>query len=457
MKKIAKSILSVVMALAMVILPVITASAHAADDINVVARFTFGGEVYEYESLADAIFDAEQVTGVTVYLASDYTLPSDLVIPSNVAVTIPTSDAYNDNFEGVDNKSGNGQLGSAYVTLTIPEGITLNVEGVLLVAGNQQGTNPRTGFLTGDYGAVNLEGSLVVNGTLYARGDIYGEGTVTATSGGEVYQRFQIADWRGGTGSLRANNVGVFPFNLYTLGGISTKAVYENGSALNGLAYIYAYSINNYVTVPYMGKGGIIGFNDDDNNGSISFIPQGDRTLISVDASIHTGELSIDLEVAGTTYTVSSLGLDCPFGYLTDVVVNPGSSVTVDNLLKVLPGCSIILEEGSNLTLAEGKALYFYGADSYEKDYYWGTAATWDISLPATLVNNGAAITLNGTVASSVKSFDNVEGFTADGDKEVIVDEYDQYVQDVEGENPLVSVPFYVGTPITTTSPTPAE
>ncbi len=164
--------------------------------------------------------------------------------------------------------------------------------------------------------------------------------------------------------------------------------------------------------------------------------------------------LSIDLDVAGTTYTVSSLGLDCPFGYLTDVVVNPGSSVTIDNLLKILPGCSITLEEGANLTLAEGKALYFYGADSYKKDYYWGTAATWDISLPATLVNNGATITSNGKVASTDDTFSNVQGFTADGDKEVIVDEYNQYIQDKEGENPLISVAFHVGTPKT---PTPAE
>ncbi len=428
-------------------------SASAADEEGNVAQFTYNGTVYGFPTLAEAVEVAAYLGYPVIYLIDNHTLTSNLTIPANQEVIIPTSDACNDTYTGAANVPGNGTTGAAHVTLTVPNDMNLEVDGTLLVAGNQQGSVPRTGFLTGDYGAIDLEGSLVVNGSLYARGEVYGAGTVTASSGGKVYQRFQIADWRGGNGSLNAYTNGDFPFNLYDLGGISTQAVYQNGASMYGLAYINAFSSDNYTTVPYMGEGGIINFLSD--SGSVVFDKNGDRTAITVDAEITTGELSVSMNVAGNTYTVNSEGLDCPFGYLTDVVVKSGASVTIDNLLKVLPGCTIQLEDGANLTIAENKALYFYGENSYEKSYYWGNAATWDYSLPATLINCDGTVNVLGTIASSDATFANVQGFEAlkDGGEYalVIVDEYDQT------NNTQISVPFYIGTPITTTPPTPAE
>ena len=137
MKKIIMNVISVIMAVALVLVPLSTTPAKAANDAEVVARFTYSGQVYEYDTLSQAIADASTVGNLTVYLVSNYTLPADLEIPSNVTVTIPTSADYNDTNVGAANVDGIGTTASAYVTLTVPKGVTLDVKGTLLVAGNQ--------------------------------------------------------------------------------------------------------------------------------------------------------------------------------------------------------------------------------------------------------------------------------------------------------------------------------
>ena len=94
MKKIIMNVISVIMAVALVLVPLSTTPAKAANDAEVVARFTYSGQVYEYDTLSQAIADASTVGNLTVYLVSNYTLPADLEIPSNVTVTIPTSADY---------------------------------------------------------------------------------------------------------------------------------------------------------------------------------------------------------------------------------------------------------------------------------------------------------------------------------------------------------------------------
>ncbi|MFR0795713.1 MAG: hypothetical protein ACLSHG_04685 [Oscillospiraceae bacterium] len=53
-------------------------------------------------------------------------------------------------------------------------------------------------------------------GSLYAWGFVVGSGSVTAESGGTVWEWFQIDDFRGGTASGAMGN-GVFPFSQYCI------------------------------------------------------------------------------------------------------------------------------------------------------------------------------------------------------------------------------------------------
>lgn len=390
-------------------------SAFAATNETVaVLRYTEDGETkYEnYTSLNTALVDA--ASGDTVYVVGNAILATNGTVKTGVTLVVPTSENYEDDTTtGYANVSGNGTTGEAYRTLTIESGATLTVNGTLLVAGNQQSTQPRSGFLTGAYGAINLQGSIVVNGTLYARGEIYGNGTVTANNGGTVYQRFQIADWRSGTASRDSyQQYNVFPFNLYELGGISVTTVFENGSTLYGQAFIYASGTGETVTVYYIGDDGLLKFADENASAdNITFTHNGDNTTINFNGDVATGDLKFSLRVLIFTYTISSAGLECPFGYHTDIVANDGASVTINSKLVFLPGCDVTVKEGATLTINSGMELNFFAAGTYKDTFYLGNAATWNVNDPAVLnVEDGATLNITGILSSSDRDLSNLKG-----------------------------------------------
>ena len=429
----------------------VTSLALDADTVAVVSYTGEDGQVHndEYTSFATALSNAN--AGKTVYLIKSTNLASNATIQAGAKVVIPTSENYTaDNTTTGNNVNNNGTTGNAYVTLTIDSGSKLTVDGTLLVAGNQQSTQPRSGFLTGNYGAVNLLGEMELNtgAELYARGEIYGSGKITARSGSHVYQRFQIYDWRGGTESQRAYNNNAFPFSLYQLAGISATTVYEKGAVLDGQTYIYASYTPNNVTVNFIGDGALVSFSGDDGN--ITFDYNNGVTSVTLNADVSTNNLVFSISILGFTYSIDSDGLDCPFGYMMNVVIGDGASLTINNYLKVLPGCKITVANGGTLNVSSDYAINFYGADTYKKDYYFGNAATWNYSNAAELVNLGGVVVDNGDVGSTDATFANVDGFVNSGATTPVY----EYIQ---GTNTETIVDFYVGTPDTTTPPTPAE
>lgn len=447
----------------------------ASEEVNV-AQFTYDGEIYGYPTIAEAIEIASTVGNPDIYVIESHTLPGKLTIPAGQKVIIPTSDAYNDTNTGVANVTGNGTTTTAYVTLTVPDGVNLEVNGTLLVAGNQQSTQPRTGFLTGSYGAINLEGDIVVNGTLYARGEISGTGTVTANRGGAVYQRFEIADWRGGTAS-QAAYVGqrdesgeyvkrVFPFNLYTLNGILTKEIYESGAELYGQAFVsvsvFGANLPLNVTVPY------ISHSDDEtgtsngylvttsDTGRVVLTKDNGTTTFTIDGTtIDTGTLSFNYSIGD----FSSANLVAPFGYQTNVVIDNGGVLNVNSELKFLPGSHFTVENGT-VNIGENGAFYFYGAGAYSENYFFHRVEpTWDYSAEAVLTNNGT-INVAGKLGSTDENFSNITGIDHTPNETVTIYEYQQVATSEETVGPK-PVDFHVYTPNPTPTPdpdpTPAE
>lgn len=402
-----------------------------------------GEEDLTYTTLEAAI--ADSLSGDVITLVADYTLAESVTIPADVQLTIPTSSAMDDTVTG-NNVSGAISSGSAYVTLTIPSDKTLTVNGTLLVAGNQQSTTRTSGCLTGDYGKIALSGNLAVNngGDLYARGEVSGSGTVTANSGATIYQLLKIYDWRGGNASLSAYLNSVFPFNLYEFNSITTTTVYNNGSALFGQAFIYASGFGNTSSVPLIGADGQLSFD------AVTSVDQGNITISHsngiatavVNGAVKTGDIAVSLSPFGISFNISSSGLVCPFGYNMDIVIADGSSLRITNLLKILPGCDITVEDGGSLTVDSGKTLYLYGEGDYSNTYNnlsWPTGTT----APAATLTVEEGGSVSGTIASSDYTFANVDGYTSSGTT--------ANVPEVTQSNTSVTrvyVPFYVGSAV---------
>lgn len=439
-----RKLVSVVLILAMALCLVPAALAAEPKEVDPETAIAYNTltRVY-YETLEEAVSNLGFFQ--TVVLLRNYTLQESITISSYAKVIVPSEVAYtgdtNDGHNTGDVPPTPEDQLTAPVTLTVPEGksITITGGGTLLVAGNQQSDQPQSGFLYGTYGAIDLSGEILVSsGNLYARGLISGTGTITVESNGSVYQRFEIQDWRGGTASRAANDVDVFPFNLYQLGGIDTTVIYKSGSSLYGQAYIYAGGVNNNAEINYIGPKGLVQWVDSDGN--ITMTKDNGITTATVNAAIRTGDLSFTFRVLGIPITISSNNKDCPFGYHLNLVMAENSSLTVNAKLKMLPGCTFTVSPGATMTLSSTGAMYFYGKDTYKQDYYYvgSIKDEFDYRAAATLKNSGEVVLDGGTIGSTDSSFVNVEGFTSTGTT-VNVLEYNQTSGKIE-------VPFYVGT-----------
>lgn len=442
----------------------ISSVALAAEGETVaILRYTESGvtEDVPYTSVEDALGDAQ--ANDTVYVVKPTALGTTAEVKDDVTLVIPTSEtlvAAEALKEGNENVYGDGVTGKAFATLEIPAGVTLTVKGTLIVAGNQQGINPRTGFLTGDYGAINLKGDIIVEGELYARGEIYGEGTVTANNGSTVYQRFEIADWRGGRASYNAYLINIFPFDLYQLAGISARLVINKGATMKGQAFIYASSEGHSEEVAFIGNSAgdeslvyFSGTGDDSSDDSITFY----NNTITVYGEAATNNLIfvVRAEIYGIPIDakVSTSDKQCAFGYNTNVVIASGSTFTVNTHLKVLPGCTITVEDGGTVSISDAGSAFFYTADKYNSAWNhanWPTASDEVGNATLKIVTGEAGTgTVTGLVGSTSETLSNIEGLgTLTPTGEVPIVEITQSGTNVSPAN----VTFY-----TITLPTTAE
>ena len=388
-------------------------SANAAEG-DIVARNEYGDT---YTSVADAVNETlADYGGGRVTVIAEASISSELTIPSSITLVVPTdvSETVTDSFTGSNNVSGGGATPSVAVTLTIDDTASLIVDGTLLVAGNQQSTQPFSGMLSGPHGAVDLSGEIVVNGSLYARGEISGTGSITANSGSSVYQRFQIYDWRGGTQTLESVGLQVFPFSLFDIGGISVKTTYVNGAKLYAQAYIYAGGEGRTQDIPYLGSDdGLVRFDQATGDGVV-FEKNGDNTTITAKTAVSTASLSIDVQTTDifgneTTTTISTEKLICPFGFRMNLVVDNGASLSVFNRYKLVPGFKLTVNEGGTLNINSGAEMYFYAAGGYKEDYSFDprNELEWDYSAAAVLEGPGE-INLTGDLATTSQDMTNL-------------------------------------------------
>lgn len=351
---------------------------------------TSGGDT-AYSTLEAAISAAAE-NGGTVILTADYTLAEDTTIPTGVTVVVPYDATYSTGTQDYIVKT-TATIGSPYVTLAIPTGKALVVNGTLLVNGVVIGdTRKDEGVLDGDYGHVDLDGTMTVNGTLYARGIIDGEGSVTAENGSAVYQLFQIKDWRGGNVALPlVLGLRTFPFNEYEVNNIRTAATYKYGSSMIGQGYVYANNTANFADVGLVGTSGLFAL----QNASSSCTSTYDAINQRLDVVCH-GNVNISkLDVSVGSYSIDSSLFVCPVSKHIGITA-AGGTLTMKYNYKLLPGSYLTVNDDATLTISTLKRLYVYDADAYQAGFtYDAPAATED-----------AVLTINGTASGRIYSSD---------------------------------------------------
>lgn len=379
--------------------------AHAEDS----SQMLFNVDGTEFNNWADALDEAD-MSGEPIVLIADYTLEENLTIPSGVTLVIPYDSSLSTATAGYD-RDGTASATGAYVTLTVPTGTKLTVNGTLIVNAKVQGnSNPDEGCVTGTYGAMSVSGEVEVNGTLYARGYITGSGSMSVKSGASAYQLLQVRDWRGGTVTSAIYDE-VFPINVFYFQNIMVPTTYEYNSAMYAQYFTSTKSTLGIYHVAdgdakLIGTSGAV-FNmtaestisTNYSNGALNVTTNGDIT---------SGSLVITTRGLITNYTISTANVEMPLPNM-NITVASGEFV-IDSDIKMLPGSHATVAEGATLTINSGKNLYVYSAADYNgKNYaynnnYWRKNLSADVlgSASGTKVTEGdATVTVNGTLTAN--------------------------------------------------------
>ncbi len=319
-----------------------------------------------YASLGEALTDAS--AGDTLWLRCDYAVTaadadghSTVTIPTGVMLAIPSSGTLNDTVSG-NNAFSRLMGGAAWATLQLGNYV-LDVQGTLLVAGNQQAWYVDTGRRSGNYGAVELDrdGTILVSGEMYGRGRVYGVGGIYVESGGKLYELMEVLDWRGGNETIESySSDKIWPFSHYSLSGIECEIFSHANSKLYGQLFLYAGGMGQETSVPIVGPEGLF---RPGTNGLIELKREEDYTVFEFGGSCSTADLGFS--AFNGFASIDSKGMELPLWHIRLIV---HGLLEIPNRLKMLPGSGITVK--GTLLLGKMGALYFYRASEYSGDYY---------------------------------------------------------------------------------------
>ncbi|MBR6568702.1 MAG: hypothetical protein IKK60_08640 [Clostridia bacterium] len=337
--------------------------------------FQVGQNNYFYD-LDDAVNYAlgngdKQVTLISSGTISD----SSYTIPSGMTLLVPYSTDYNTVGEKPVS-TATWTTPSPYVILTMAKGTKITVNGTIEVGskfrycsgGKTYGNAP-----TGKYGAIYMnEGSNITlnsGAKLYAWGYVYGNGSVNASSGAQVYEFMQIGDFYGG-GKL-GDMAHMFPFSQYYIQNIEVPLTLNYGAT----EYLYVkLVISDYelpATVPFISTGADSMFRMSEGSSvTKDYDPSTDRLVLDINgnASLQSVSMEPDLsafdigtKIAITTILNSMLGgttinsanyILCLNSNMT-INVNSGMT-TISQEMSALPGVEVYVDKSAVLHLASG-------------------------------------------------------------------------------------------------------
>ncbi|MBE6783259.1 MAG: hypothetical protein E7536_04540 [Ruminococcaceae bacterium] len=359
LKKSAKRFLSVLL-VAVIALSCFAMNFSAAEE-NVASI----GDVY-YNSVEDALNAA--VSGDTVIVQKDTTITQNVTVKSGVTLLVPHKDGYT----GYDPSSGNPDVNSnatgyvtdvLYRTLTVNEGVTIEVNGTVMVTaliGLKKSGHYRH-EVNGNYAQMVLNGKMNVNngGIVVSNGYIKGSGAIEAFSGAEVRDLFVIEHFRGGTHSSYMRTQGVWIANEYDVRNITVKVTIHYGAEFTVQNVAYFNSSFSYNVVTFIGSSDGI-FILKEGGKLVRTIEYRDR--IGKEAEVYKlygggylGSISIKFYISVLPVTVNSSSFVLSMDGDNELHLYDGDYNTYYNSkaisMKFLPGCEVTIHDGAKFSV----------------------------------------------------------------------------------------------------------
>ena len=336
------------------------------------ALFETGGQ--PFDDLGDAVSYAQANSQSKITLAADGSISGTYTIPAGITLLIPFDEA-GTLYTTTPASTTTAETQKAYKTLTMAAGSSITVNGGAISVGGKHFTSSGQECCkpTGAYGLIKMqEGSSITlnnRANLYAWGYITGDGSITANSGANVYEYYQVTDWRGGvqTKAMVDNKQKVFPFTQYYVQNIEAALTLNAGA--NEYTYISVTASivgTKSATIPFVGSNGLFKLGAD-GQFTKRYIPAQDRMVftISGEASLN----SIAMSVSGVT--VDSKNYVLPINNNVDIVITSGTT-TIEKDAALLPGVTVLIAKDAELKVASAASLYVYDDAEWSKDYVLG-------------------------------------------------------------------------------------
>lgn len=337
------------------------------------------GEQYLMTGFNESAAKAAGLIKKTVVLMKDTTLTAgNYTIPAGVTFLVPFDKENTLYTEPGTHMSvwGTYEKPYAYRTLTLGEGANIVVNGALSLSANHFAANGGGRASASPAGPVSFlemdkNSKVTVNngGTLYAYGFVTGEGTVSARNGSNVYEMFQVEDFRGGGASatMAMNNMekGVLPISQYYIQNIEVPLTLEAGAVEYVYASFFMTQSSLGAAVPFIG-GPTAMFYISEGEVVKEYDGSTDRLIVEADGTMSLSPITVS--VSGQT--LNSRDFDLGINSNISVVLK-GGDVTINQDLAMLPGSELVIEEGATCTLGKGNNIFIYDADQWSG--YCGT------------------------------------------------------------------------------------
>ena len=329
------------------------------------ATFMTGGQIYS--DLNEAIVAAQSGDDKTIVVATDGSLTGSYTIPADITLLVPFDDN-NTLYKETPTATRTAATAKAYRKLVLTGDASLTVEGAISVGGQYYSAGgSEIGKMTGNYGFLWLNASTTITvkngGALYAWGFVSGSGAVNAESGAEVYEWFQIGDFRGGNATMCMSKR-VFPFSQYFIQNIEAPLTIYSGAKEILYTDIYASNSQNGAAVTFIGNDGM--FNVVSGSLTKQYDPAKDRVVYTVNGAAELNSLKI---ISGAL-SVDSSNYVLPITNNMTLHLTSNSSITANQDISLLPGVQVYVDKNAELIIAAGRKAYIYDRDEWVANSY---------------------------------------------------------------------------------------
>ena len=392
-----------------------------SSDLTIRAAFSGEGANYfvgaqSYEKLSDAIEslkDGDSYKESTIRVFGDISLTENTTIPIGVTLLLPY---YANDIVGVSVGGTHARVSwndgvKPFVTLTVEAGVTLTVNGKLIVGGVQHKADQSAqGHTSGDYSKLVNKGNVIINGSMDVRGLVDGSGTLTVNAGATLKQPFMVNNYSGGTNTSDLYGAGQFPFVQFDTINVRCRQIIDYGAKVLGSTSLYFWGGITTQDVVLVDK---IENKATSGEGALIWLHSGSRLEISYDdtkkvdqavGNIHLGDSGVNVidvygEItAGEFYlqTYGSFDMVLAIPYTYNFVIKGGAKVNVTQKYKVMPGAKVTIEEGGLIDIKSTGALYVY--DGFKDGGKSGKLYPDASVLSKYGFSKNAVLTVNGTL-----------------------------------------------------------